>query len=340
MYKNVDLSYILRNFGMKNFDIYKIKEKFSKKSRIVYKIKYFDSFFCLKQSYLKIEELLFVYSYLNWLNLYGFEVPYFLKSNKGYPFFKFENKFFTLTNWANGKKLDYDNTEECINSVILLAKIHNRSTNIPLIINPNFENNFINTKCKFIKYDRELDDLISFAKLVKDNFSKIFILNFNSAKYLSYIAIKYSSIINFKNLNLSGCHGDYVNKNILIRNNKVIPIDFDRACIDFSVSDLGYFLRRYLRRSNINWNFNFMDLLVKYYNEFNPISLDEYFYLISYLSFPQKFLKISKYYFKNVNYLSENQKLIHEKLLSKICISMYSQIEFSKNFQLYLKNWI
>ncbi len=336
MYESVDLKHILHNFGIKNFNIYKIKEKFSKNTRIVYKVSSFDNFFCLKQSYLKIEELLFIYSYLKWLNIYGFKVPQFIMSKTNHPFLEFYNKLFTLTKWIEGKKLDYNNLSKCIESVILLSRIHKYSSKISLIKGAKTRNNFVNIKQKLNNHNKNFIKMLNKANSLNDKFSNIFLLNFNIAKCLSNIAIKYSSVINFNNLSISVCHGDYVNKNIIMTEKNIIPIDFDKSCVNFSMSDLGYFMRRYLRRSNIDWNFDLFTKLIKYYNKFNPISIDDFLYLISYLSFPQKFWKVSQYYFKNIDSLSPDQKLIYENLLSKTCISMYSQFVFSNKFEKYL----
>lgn len=336
MYKNVDLSYILDNFNVKNFNIQKIKEKTSKKTRIVYKIKSYDNFFCLKQTYFKIKDLLFIYSYLEWLNLYKFDVPYLIKSKQNKPFVKYDNKIYILTNWINGKKLNYDNLNECIQSIIFLSNIHKFSNKILLIDGAQSKNNFIDLNQKYTKHINELHKMHTIAKLYKDTFSQIFILNFNDFLYLSNIAKQFSHIINFKNLNISACHGDYVNKNILISNKKIIPIDFDRSCINFSVFDLAYFLRRYLRRTNTNWNFESAITLINNYDKNNPLFLDEYLYLIAYLSFPQKFWKISKFYFSNIKKLSSYEKSIQENLLLKTCASINKHMEFSYLFEKYI----
>lgn len=65
--------------------------------------------------------------------------------------------------------------------------------------------------------------------------------------------------------------------------------------------DIGYFLRRLLRRKNTNWNTKLTIEVLECYDKFIPLNLDEYRYILSYLSFPQKFWKISKDYYKNIN---------------------------------------
>ncbi len=60
-------------------------------------------------------------------------------------------------------------------------------------------------------------------------------------------------------------------------------------------------MRRLLRRKNTNWDATLAAEILEYYDKFIPLNLDEYKYILSYLSFPQKFWKISRDYYKNIN---------------------------------------
>lgn len=338
MCKNVDLSCILDNFDIKNFNFEKIKEKNTKKNRIIYKIKCYDNFFCLKQTYFEKKEILFIYSYLEWLNLYEFKIPRLIKSKQNEPFVKYNSKFFILTNWIEGKKLNYNNLNECINSITFLAKIHKFSSKIPIIhdIKPTF--NFLNLNKKYRKNIKELHKMYTIFKNIHDDVSSVFLQNFKILNYLSNLSIFFSYMINFNNLSKSMCHGDYVNKNILINNKNISPIDFDKSCFNYSVFDLSYFLRRYLRRYSTNWNFESSMILLKHYNKINPIFLDEYLYIISYLSFPQKFFKISKTYLYEYKNLTNEQKSIYKNLLLKISLTFNNKLNFINNFEKYIQS--
>lgn len=329
MYKNVDLSQILYDFNVENFDLHKIKEKNSKKTRVVYKIESNNLFFCLKQTYFNENELLFIYSYLEWLRLYNIKVPYLIKSKQKKPFVNENNKIYILTNWIHGDKLNYDDLDQCILSINFLSKMHNISKNIPFIKDSFQKIAFINLRQRYSKNIFSMNKIFENAKSTNDNFSKIFLDYFKNFNILANFSNRIARIINFKNLNISMCHGDFVNKNIIINKNEIIPIDFDKACINYSIYDLSYFLRRYLKRNNTKWNFDYAKTLINYYSKNNPLFLDEYLYLLSYLSFPQKFFKIGKFYFSNIKNLSKKQKNIQEYLLNKICSSFFAQFQFS-----------
>lgn len=338
MFNYVDLSYILYNFNINDFTLHKIKEKNSKKARIVYKVESNNDFFCLKQTYFDEKELLFIYSYLEWLNVYNIKVPYLIKSKQKKPFVNENNKIFILTNWIEGNKLNYDNFHECILSVNFLSKIHNISKNIIFIKDSSKKIAYINLNKRYSKNILILHKLYNKAKIINDDFSKIFIIYFNNFIKLANFSKYISNIINFKNLQVSMCHGDYVNKNIIINKNTVIPIDFDNASINFSIYDLSYFLRRYLRRTNSKWNFYNAKTLISYYSKNNFIFLDEYLYLLSYLSFPQKFFRIGKFYFSNIENLSQYEKNIQVHFLNKTCSSFYDHFQFSILFKDYIQS--
>ena len=235
-----------------------------------------------------------------------------------------------------GENIDYNNLNHCILSVIYLSKIHNISNNILFIKNSEIKNNFENINKKFKKHEKELFKFYKVAQCCDDHFSKNLINNFEKIIYLSNIAIKYSSYINYGNLNKSLCHGDYVSKNILLNDNQIVPIDFDKSSINYSISDFSYFLRRYLRRDLTNWNFDNTLKLINYYKKYNNISLDEYYYLLSYLSFPQKIWKFSKLYYTNYNNLSDTEKIYFTKSLFKTIQMIDNHIFFTIDFRNYI----
>lgn len=337
MYKYINFNYILSNFGINNYEVDKIKEKKSKKSRSVYKIHYFDNLYCLKQTYFNVQKILFVYSYLNWLNSYNISIPNLIKSKDNKPFVIYDNKCYILTKWIEGRKLNYECLDDCISTVKFLSKMHSISSNINLIKASDPTVSFINLRHKFMRQVKELDKIHNLAYMTRDDFSKKFISYYRKFLYLAEKSIEFASIINTSKLNVSVCHGDFVSKNIII-NNSIVPIDFDRCCITYSIFDLAFFLKRYLRHRGNNWDFKKALILINYYNTNNPIFIDEYLYLLSYLSFPYKFLKVSKMYFNSLYTLSENDKDKYQNDIKKIGNSFEYQLQFIASFEKYFSS--
>ena len=60
-------------------------------------------------------------------------------------------------------------------------------------------------------------------------------------------------------------------------------------------------MRRLLKRENTKWNLDLALSILKTYNEYSPLTESDLRYLISYICFPQKYWKISRDYYKNIN---------------------------------------
>ncbi|MPQ42231.1 CotS family spore coat protein [Clostridium tarantellae] len=305
MPSETDLNFIAKNnilplYGLKNSSIEQIKIKNTDKHRAVFKVSSQNKNYCLKKVYYSESDLLFVYSTMEWLFRNGIKLPRLLPSLNNNRYIKNNDFLFILTPWIEGDKCDFDNLQNIYSSSITLATLHNAAKNFKPIegsnIKEGYENLYISISTHFLKILQCYNSAIK----RKDSFSKIFLdqfpLNFNLAKHSSYIA----STINFDKLSKSLCHGDYVNKNILIINNEVWIIDFDNCCFKYSINDLCYFLRRLLRRNYTAWDFEVAKNCIEKYNSIRPINKDDAKYLLSYLSFPQKYWRLSKDYYNNV----------------------------------------
>ena len=134
----------------------------------------------------------------------------------------------------------------------------------------------------------------------------IYLNNLDNNLSLAKLSLEISTSIDTSNLNVSLCHGDYVNKNILINNKDVWIIDFDKCKIDYCAHDLAYFLRRLLKRETTNWNPALTVDIINTYLKINTLSDSDLKYILAYLAFPQKFWKISRDYYKNVNKCNKN----------------------------------
>ena len=178
----------------------------------------------------------------------------------------------------------------------------------------------------------KLDRINALANKKKDRFSKIFLENFDDNIELAKFALEVSASINFDKLSKSLCHGDYVNKNLLIDGDNIYMIDFDKCALDYSMSDLSYFLRRLLKRSDTNWDFEIAKNIIMSYNSNNKLSEDDLRYIMVYLSFPQKYWRTSRDYFASISKC--NKKSSRESLLSTVSKTP-SQRKMVENFKIF-----
>ncbi|MCM8710425.1 CotS family spore coat protein [Clostridium sp. SYSU_GA19001] len=328
--------YVLPYYNLENYQVTQIKFKDTEKQRAVYKVTNVENSYCLKKIYFSIEELLFVYSAVEWLYRNDIKVPRILPTKNKSRFVNFENMLFILTPWVEGEKCSYDNLENVLQASINLAKIHSCTKNFKPISGSNYRTGFENLYSSLNKHFQQLLTCSNLAFKHGDKFSKIFLQHFDSNLILAQKAANIASTINNTNLFINLCHLDYVNKNILFDNSgNIWTIDFDKCKIDYRVHDLSYFLRRLLKRDNTKWDLELAINCLKLYEDIYPLNLDEYKAILVYLAFPQKFWKISRDYYNNINKCNKNSFIT---LLNKSCSKSDYHLQFIDGFTKHIEN--
>ena len=293
---------ILIHYGLADANIEIIKFKDTDKQRAVYKINKSGISYCLKKVYFDEKNLLFVYSALEWLWKNGIKTPTLLNTLSKEKYVKFKNMFFILTPWIDGVKCDFDNLDHLVISIRQLAGIHSYSRKFKPI--PGSENR-IGLSDYYISTTKHFEQLLSFYNLASkssDKFSNEYIKTFDDNLELAKASLYLTSNINNNELSKSLCHGDYVNKNIIFDyNSNIWVIDLDKCRFDYSARDFGYFLRRLLRRDTTCFDIELTLSLLREYNNITNLTPSDLRYILAYVAFPQKFWKISRDYYKNLN---------------------------------------
>ncbi|MGL4656266.1 MAG: CotS family spore coat protein [Sarcina sp.] len=308
--------HVLPEYNLKNAQVEQIKIKETDKHRAVYKISTTTKTYCLKKIYFDEKHLLFMYSAMQWLHKNNFNVPILLKTKTRNRFVKKNNLIFILTPWVPGSKCDSDNQEHLNKASGNLALMHKATINFTPIEGSYIKQGYDNLYISINKHFNKLLICYNLANKKKDRFSKIFLEYFEDNIELAKFALEVSSSINFENLSKSLCHGDYVNKNLLINDDNIYMIDFDKCSYNYSMTDLSYFLRRLLKRSDTNWNFETAKNIIMSYNKNKPLTKDDIKYLMVYLAFPQKYWRTSRDYFASISKC--NKKASRESLLSTV----------------------
>ncbi|MCY6484240.1 CotS family spore coat protein [Clostridium aestuarii] len=327
---------VLPFYNLENSQVTAIKFKNTDKQRAVYKVTYLSKQYCLKKVYFNKEELLFVYSAIEWLYRNNIRVPKILPTKYNGRFVNYKNMLFILTPWIDGDKCDYDCHDHLIKSSYNLGYMHNICLNFTPIIG-SFNRKGCNDFYKSI--NKHFENLLSNSNLAfkyKDYFSKTFLNDFGKGIYLAQKSLEALSKINPDNLTVSLCHMDYVNKNIIFDNSSNIwLIDFDKCRMDYAVHDFSYFFRRLLKRDNTDWNMDILLNCLESYEKIRPLTIDEYNYLLGYLAFPQRYWKISRDYYRNIR---QCNKKSFTNILKKSTKHFDSQIKFAESFSCYIEN--
>ncbi|MGL5575612.1 MAG: CotS family spore coat protein [Sarcina sp.] len=312
----IAVQHVLPEYSLTNVNIEQIKIKETEKHRAVYKVSKNSKVYCLKKIYFDEKHLLFMYSAMQWLYKNNFNVPILLKTKTGNRFVKKNNFVFILTPWVPGHKFDFDNQEHLNKASKNLALIHKATINFIPIKGAYIKKGYDNLYISINKHFNKLLTCYNLANKKKDRFSKIFLEHFEDNIELAKFALEVSASINTEKLSTSLCHGDYVSKNLLLNDDNVYMIDFDKCSYNYSMSDLSYFLRRLLKRNDTNWNFEIAKEIIISYNENKTLTDDDIKYLMVYLAFPQKYWRTSRDYFASISKC--NKKTSREALLSTV----------------------
>ncbi|MDV4150118.1 CotS family spore coat protein [Clostridium sp. AL.422] len=309
---------ILIYYNLENSSIINVKFKNTEKQRAVYKIDSNDKTYCLKKVYYNEENLLYVYSTMEWCFRNGIDVPKLLPTITGSRYVKYKGMLFILTPWLDGEKCDFDNLNHILLSSKTLGRLHKTSRNFLPIEGSARREGFENYSETITKHFHQLLLSINNAHKYDDRFSKLFLDNIDENLELAKLSFEVSSSIDLDNLSRSLCHGDYVNKNILINNNSISLIDFDKCKMDFSARDISYFLRRLLKRENTNWQIDLTLQILDTYRTENELTDSDLKFILAYIAFPQKFWKLSRDYYKNIKKCNKNSFIsLMEKSLNK-----------------------
>lgn len=328
--------HILPQYNLTNADITQIKFKDTDKQRAVYKVQDSDKCYCLKKVYYSINDLLFVYSAIEWLYRNNIHVPRILPTNTNNRFVNYNNMLFILTPWINGIKCDYDNINHILLCSTNLANMHKASINFMPIYGSSTKEDYSPLSPSIYKHYESLLNFSNLAYKYNDAFSNLYLNHFETSSKLAKYSANIAYDINLSNLTKSLCHLDYVNKNIIFdTNNEIWVIDFDKCRNDFCAHDISYCLRRLLKRDSTKWNFELTINFLELYDEILPLTLDDYKYIFVYLAFPQRYWKISRDYYGNINKCNKKAFL---RLLDNATNNNEYQLDFVEKFKTYIKN--
>ncbi|ERI90229.1 spore coat protein, CotS family [Clostridiales bacterium oral taxon 876 str. F0540] len=327
---------VLPYYDLEKSEVTQVKFKDTEKQRAVYKVSHEGKNYCLKKIYFHLEDLLFVYSAIEWLYRNDVKVPRILPTKDGGRFVCYEDMLFILTPWIDGEKCSYDNIQNVLDASTNLSDIHRRTESFVPIEGSSNREEFEDIYASLSKHFQQLLICSNNAFKYGDKFSKLFLQFFDVNLLLAQISMDISATINNSNLKKCLCHLDYVNKNIIFDNyGNIWTIDFDKCKLDYRIHDISYFFRRLLKRDNTKWDLELTINCLKLYEEKNPLTLDEFKALIVYLAFPQKFWKISRDYYNNINKCNKNSFVT---LLNKTCAKSDFQLQFIRGLISYVED--
>lgn len=267
-------------------------------------------------------------------------IPGYIKTRNNNELLKYNNTFYYLSNWIDGRECSYSNFTDIKNIASMLAKFHLKSQG--------FHNKYVETDFKtfnwssrLIKYEKTFNtigDIIK-SKKIKTMFDILYIKSiefFESQLELSLKLLNesnYNRILQSSQLKYTICIDDFNFKNIILGNNN----NYYFTCLDnvkynMNVFDLSKFIKKTLFKDEYAWDFTYAKDIIDNYNIINPLSRDELNILLSLIIFPKAFYKLGKRRYLKKKSWGEDKYLKH---LYKVTKYMDKQSTFVEEYMNY-----
>lgn len=238
-----------------------------------------------------------------------------------------DGSYYILKTYFEGRECNVRDMEECQAAVKTLAGLHNVSyveEPLPETCMPHFAH------VEFEKHNKELRRV---RKYLKDRGQKtdfeIFLMK--NYDYFFNLALQITEELRFFRRDEEKyfiCHGDYQYHNILVCNDEMNLINFEKCVTDSPVRDLYLFLRKLLEKGG--WAESIGFDLINAYNQVRPMEKEEYLQLYYRLAYPEKFWKIVNFYYNSGKAWIPGKNL--EKL-KKVTEQEQDKQEFLKKFK-------
>jgi len=239
------------------------------------------------------------------------------------------NKY-VLKNWYPGEECNLRDEGDILSAVSNLAQLHQILRNVPISqeqLELNGNGNLIEV---FDKRNRELKRVRSYIREKrKKNEFELCYLNCYDAFYEQALeasrllgASQYEELENLAKTNLSVCHGNYTYHNIIkvsqaqgshnnqknhyaadslqaanlrFPMNTMATTNFEKAYVGVQIMDLYHFIRKVMEKND--WDLDTGSMILDTYENTLPLSKEEEKLLYILLHYPEKFWKITNFYY-------------------------------------------
>ncbi len=275
----------------------------------------------LKEVQLHDEKLLFLHELQEVLKTQGFYVDTMLRTKDGELYAKDDHKKYVIKDWTEGREIFFNDKNEVLNAVRHLAKMHLGSLKLPKrnLYDPYDKTDTLSDV--LLRHNKELIRIRNSIKRM-GSWSEFELL------YLEYFDLYYAQANKAICLidSIYGCalkkyegkkvviHGQYNHHNLIFDGKNQLHINnFEYASYHLPIMDLYSMLRKTLEKND--WDIKFGLEAVEEYVKIFPLSKLELQMMVYLLMYPEKFWKISNYYFNLNKAWKPKQTLVKLKKL-------------------------
>ncbi len=237
---------------------------------------------------------------------------------------------YILKTYREGRECNVRDENECILAMETLARLHKASVinrELPILgrtftVGQEFEkhNKELRRVKKYLKEKGQKNDFEIYLMQCYDYF-------FDMAIQVAEKLNTYEEAIK-KNSSGLICHGDYQHHNLMMTQEGLFLINFEKCVQDSPARDIYLFMRKLLEKND--WNKETGFLLLSAYEKENELKPEDYAQLYYRMSYPEKFWKIVNFYYNSGKAWIPGKNL--DKLI-KINDQEIQKIEFLEDFR-------
>lgn len=237
---------------------------------------------------------------------------------------------YILKTYYDGRECNVRDSRECLLAMETLARLHKASGIKDDLF---FTGNVYTVGQEFEKHNKELKRVKKFLK-EKSQKTDFEIYLMQCYEYFFQLAQKVAR--EFRNYDANTtksesriiCHGDFQHHNLIITQEGLHIVNFEKCIQDSPVRDIYLFMRKLLEKND--WQKEIGFSLLGAYEKENELDREDYIQLYYRLSYPEKFWKIVNFYYNS------GKAWIPGKNLEKLIIVNEQEgqkIDFLENFK-------
>lgn len=281
------------------------------------------------------ERLKFVHGAKEHLTGNGFSgVDRYLCTLEGEPCFSFDNSYYTLTDFIEGRECSFDNDLDVKRAAVTLAEMHKASRGYTAPDGCKVQDDLGKLPGYFSKRLDDIRKMRKQAKRGKGRFDQLFLEHVDYFCKLGESAAEelessgYLKLVNDTRTEGLFCHHDYTHHNIIMEAEKVTLANFDYCCFELKVYDIANFIRRKMRKCD--WDISKTELIINAYSSVEPLDSEDMTVMKIILKFPQKFWRVVNRYYNSRRSWSERSFVAR---LQEVIEEVGPHREFIKNLK-------
>ncbi|BBF44536.1 spore coat protein S [Lachnospiraceae bacterium KM106-2] len=212
---------------------------------------------------------------------------------------------YIVKDWFVGEECNLRDIGDVKRAIRNLAHLHKPMKHISLSEEEHKHYSQIMLTTIYEKHNRELKRVRTYIKDKKqrNEFEATFLTIFNPFYEQGVRALEliresdyeelYQKALSEENI----CHGNYTYHNIVFMKSDEATTNFEKALIGVQVADIYQFLRKTMEKNN--WNFEYGNAILEEYSKESPLTKEELKLLYIMLLYPEKFWKVTNYYYNN-----------------------------------------